>query len=361
MDSMKKIILLVLPVILLAGCSVKEKEKEITVFRSTVSSVYTGKVRRNIPDGEGTARMENGAGVEGIFENGILISGEAADVPYSITYNDLPVSGVYSGEVSGQLPSGTGSFTADGFCYSGTWAAGVPEGPGTVEAEHFRIDTPFEVLEGSYSGEFRNGQAEGSGTFIYQSDGDEVQMEGSFAGNSFDGLLVKTVRYQDTVKSYPVYYQKGWPLKTAAAMIAYLEGMRNESYCLSEAQMSFISDHSDLFDNSQTGQNLLEEYSSTFDYAAFSEDSEPALIMIRNAEIRSLQRYKPYSGADTVTTMIVRNNDGWYHLVFARSVEDVSRGDVVNICALPLCRSTLTAPEQDYPAVDAAGAAVIIP
>ena len=42
----------------------------------------------------------------------------------------------------------------------------------------------------------------------------------------------------------------------------------------------------------------------------------------------------------------------------AYGVTKADRGDIVDICALPLCKSTLTAPEKDYPAVDAAGAVV---
>ena len=56
--------------------------------------------------------------------------------------------------------------------------------------------------------------------------------------------------------------------------------------------------------------------------------------------------------------MIVQNPDGWYHLVFACSADAADKGDVMNFYALPLCRSTITAPEQDYPAIDAAGVAV---
>ena len=132
--------------------------------------------------------------------------------------------------------------------------------------------------------------------------------------------------------------------------------MRNESYCLSEAQLSFLSDHSALFEGTES-QNLPE--AGAFDYEAFKETDTPSLILISNAAVRSVQRYKPYADSDTVTSMIVQNNEGWYHLVFAYAVESADTGDSVNLYALPLCRSTLTAPEQDYTAIDAAGAVVI--
>ena len=357
MNNMKKMVLLILTVLVFTGCTVKEKETEITVFNSTVSAVYTGKVKRNVPVGEGTAYMDNDFSVEGIFENGALISGNVANVPYDITYNTQTISGIYTGEVADQLPSGSGEFTSDTFSYSGTWIAGEPGGKGNVSAENFRIDTLSEVLEGRYSGEIDKGLAEGNGTFIYTDGDHEIEITGNFTGNKFDGLLVKTIRYPDTVKSYPVYYQKGWPMHTAAAMIAYLEGMRNESYCLSEAQSSFISEHSSLFEGKDTG--LPEDYNRAFDYEAFSEKDEPSLVLIRNAVIKSVQRYKPYADSDTVTSMIVQNNDGWYHLVFTYAVDKADQEETADFYILPLCRSTLTAPEKDYPAIDAAGAVFI--
>ena len=359
MDDMKKTILLILPAVLLAGCTVKEKEKEITVFRNTVTSVYTGKVKHKLPEGEGQALLDNNASVTGLFEQGTLVSGEAVSVPYTITHNDLEISGLYTGEVSDELPAGTGTFESEFISYNGSWVNGVPDGPGVVTAERFRIDSPSGILEGSYSGDVRKGLAEGTGTFVYL-DGDlKTEMTGSFAGSQFDGLLVKTVSYEDTAKSYPVYYQKGEQLHDTAAMLAYLEGMRNESYCLSEEQLSFISDHTSLFEGKTSDTDLSGLYNSTFDEEAFQEGEEPSLILIRNATVRSIQRYKPYDGADTVTSMIVQNSGGWYHLVFAWSVSSVDQGSTADICALPLCRSTLTAPEQDYPAIDCAGAVIM--
>ena len=351
---MKKTVLLVLSALLFAGCSVKDQETEITVFHNPVPASYTGKVKRKIPNGEGSAQLEQNARVEGIFENGVLISGEAEQVPCDITYRDAVISGSYSGSVAEELPSGNGSFESEAFSYTGTWTAGQPDGTGTLSALQFSIDTPEGTLNGSYSGEVRMGLAEGNGTFVVQNDTLETELSGTFSNNRFDGLLTKTIRYPDTVKSYPVYYQNGTPVKSAAAMIAYLEGMRNDSYSLSEAQLSFISDHSALFEG--TGTNAqLPDVRTDFDYESFTEHSEPSLILISNAEVRSVQRYKPYPDSDTVTSMIVHNPDGWYHLVFACSADAADKGDVMNFYALPLCRSTITAPEQDYPAIDAAG------
>ena len=355
---MKKHILLILSVLLLAGCSAKNMETEITVFQSTVPAVYTGKVKRKLPDGEGTALLETNASVKGMFEKGVWISGEAENVPYRVAYQDQTYSGSYTGEAADQLPSGNGVFESESFSYDGTWNNGLPEGTGTITSDAFRINTASETLKGSYTGEIRQGLAEGSGTFIYEENGHEVQMTGVFAGNQFDGRMIRTIRYSDTVRSYPVFYQKGSLVPSAAAMISYLEGMRNESYCLSEAETSFILDHSDLFEGNETDGKT--EYNQNFDYDGFQEGKEPSLFLIRQAEIRSIQRYKPYAGSNTVTSMIVQNADGFYHLVFAYSVDEADQGDTADIGILPFCRSILTSPEQDYPAIDAAGTAVWI-
>lgn len=361
MEDMKKIILMILPVFLLAGCTVKEKEMEITVFRNVVSSVYTGEVKKKLPEGEGEAVLENDARVEGLFEQGALISGAASKVPYSTSLGEIQFDGIYSGDVSEQLPSGNGEFSSDDFTYKGTWISGQPTGQGTVSSERFIINTPEDVLEGSYIGDMNQGLAEGKGTFTYQSEEDEIRMEGSFAGGQFDGLLVKTITHNDRVRSYPVYYQNGAAVDSAASKIAYLQSMRNDPYCLSEAQWSCISDHSALFEGKGTEKDAEKFNSVSFDYKAFSETDEPAIMVIRNADVLSVQRYQPYPGSDPVTSMIVQNEDGHYHLIFAYSEEDADKGDKVDICALPLCRSTLTAPEQDYKAIDAAGAMVIKP
>ena len=353
---MKKTILLILSLMLLAGCSAKNMETEITVFQRLAPAVYTGKVKRKLPDGEGMALLESDGSIKGQFEKGVWISGEAEKVPYRASYQDQTIDGIYTGEVSEQLPSGNGVFESESFSYDGTWNQGLPVGTGTISSASFPIDTSSEVLEGSYNGEVRQGLAEGNGTFIYEDSGHEIQMAGVFSGNRFDGRMIKTIRYSNTEKSFPVYYQKGTLVQNAAAMISYLEGMRNESYCLSEKETSFIFDHAALFEGTETGSKT--DYNHDFDYAGFQEGSDPSLFLISQAVIRSVQRYKPYADSDTVTSMIVQNQDGWYHLVFAYSVEDADQGDIADIGILPFCHSTLTSPEQEYSAIDAAGTAV---
>ena len=352
---MKRLLLLILPAVLLAGCSVKEQETEITVFGSPMTAVYTGKVKRKVPNKEGSAVISEDAAVEGIFADGVFVSGTADEVPYSTTYNTQAVTGTYSGEVAETLPSGSGSFESDTFRYEGTWTGGKPDGTGTIATDQFSIDSKDGALTGSYSGTVDKGLAEGTGTFTYKDGNNEIEMAGTFAKNQYEGLMTKTVRYPDTEKSWPVYYKNGTLQDSPAAMIAYLEGMRSESYCLKEAQLSFINEHAALFE----GTGSAPETDPAFDYEGFADTDEPSFIKISYATVKSVQRYIPYEGADTVTSMIVQNQDGWYHLFFTYALEDVNNGDTVSICALPLCRSTLTAPEEDYPAIDAAGAVLI--
>ncbi|MBP3891964.1 MAG: hypothetical protein J6D29_07305 [Solobacterium sp.] len=355
---MKKRIFLLTLVLFLTGCMVKEEAIDITVFHNTLASTYSGRVKQKLPNGNGQAILENNAMVEGEFEEGIFISGEASQVPYSLTNNTQTIKGAYTGNVSNQLPNGEGSFEADAFSYQGSFVDGAIE-KGTLSASSFHIDTPFEVLEGNYNGDVLKGLAEGNGTFTYQENNTPIEISGTFTNNMFDGLLTKTIHYSNATKSYPVYYQKGWQLQTAVSMIAYLEGMRNTSYRLSEAQSTFISEHAALFEGEKKELDSSDEVNSSFSYEQFNETDAPNFIRIQNATIKSIQRYQPYEEANTVTSMIVQNADGWYHLVFAYSVDEVHRDDYVDIYALPLCRSTLTAPEQDYPAIDAVGAFVL--
>lgn len=356
---MKKLVPIVLSCIFLFGCSVSNQETEIIVFQNTVNATYSGRVKQKVPNGEGIALMEKDAKVEGTFEKGVFLSGNATNVSYQITYNNQSIDGLYSGTVENQLPTGNGTFQSDEFSYEGIWHDGNPDGTGTLVAKSFQIDTPNEAFIGNYEGEVNQYLAQGSGTFIYEKENEKIEIKGNFRDNMFDGLLMQTIHYPDTVKSYPVYYQKGWQLQNATSLIAYLEGMRNESYALSEAQSAFISQYDNLFEGKGKEKDFVDNYNQSFRFASFSNTDEPSFILIRNAQVMSIQRYKPYEDANTVTSMIVQNHEGWYHLVFAYSVEHCNQGETVDIYALPLCNTTLTAPEQDYPAIDAAGALVI--
>lgn len=353
---MKQRLLILFLFLFLVGCSVKEEAYDITVFQKPVSSIYTGQVKQKLPHGNGFAKLDTDSTIEGTFEKGIFMSGNANHVAYSFSYQDYNANGYYTGEVLDQMPTGAGTFESDTFSYEGSWSNGNPDGIGKAKIDSFLIPSDTETLTGTYEGAIEDGKAQGDGIFTYQENESEIEMKGSFSQNQFHGSFLKTIHYPTTTRSYPVYYENGTLIQNPATMIAYLEGMRYESYCVSDTQFSFLLENTSIFEGSQQNSN---EINSSFDYTSFSEEDTPSLIRIENAEIKSIQRYKPYENADTVTSMIVSNVDGWYHLFFAYSVDTVDTGDVVDIIALPLCHRTLTSPEQDYPCIDGAGAYVV--
>lgn len=114
-----------------------------------VTGTYTGRWRKNRPEGEGTFTFSNGSVYSGEWKGG------KANGQGTLTY----ASGdIYEGEFKEDRLDGHGVYTwANGDVYEGEWKGGMHNGHGVYTWADGRI----------YEGEYKDDNKEGQGTFTY--------------------------------------------------------------------------------------------------------------------------------------------------------------------------------------------------
>lgn len=209
MKSIKSVVVMSLIVLSLVACKqeamVAAPAPAVVVGNTYTTDVlkYEGQMVNNIPNGQGVITFNWGDTYAGNVVN-VLPSGEGI-----MRYVD---GSVYSGQWKNGLPDGQGRMTtADGNWYEGGWKNGNRNGQGTLLVDGiqqtglFENDQPKKVAmldlsnclkgdcrsgygvertgEGTYSGEFVDGEFHGQGTYKY-SNGDVYK--GSFLkGNKY--------------------------------------------------------------------------------------------------------------------------------------------------------------------------------
>lgn len=137
-------------------------------------------------EGSGTFRSNEGWSYTGSFSGGVFGSGQAENLPYTLSFGGISIPGSYSGEVQELLPQGQGSFTArDGGSYSGSFAAGKAE-QGQAEALQARLYIGNNAAEGSYTGSIAGGAMDGQGVFVCET-GRILRYEGGFSKGEPNG------------------------------------------------------------------------------------------------------------------------------------------------------------------------------
>ena len=155
---------------------------------------YTGPVTDGMPDGEGVIECDEGWTYRGPFMQGTFdMRGTIENFNYSVEVDGVSFPGIYDGEILDMVPEGKGSFkTAEDspaqWSYEGGFTEGKLSGEGTAEA----LPIDLLILDLSvptyYTGQLKDGKAEGQGVADSASANDQFVFEGSFLDSKANGI-----------------------------------------------------------------------------------------------------------------------------------------------------------------------------
>lgn len=181
---------------LFAGCSssVQNKNMAVQMNGEDVEIVYTGGTSKQKPNGEGefTAVTDNQSwNGSGTFEDGILSAGTVSSYPLSLENLNGDCEGLYSGDITGGQVTGNGKFESNdrdwNLVYEGEWQDGKPGGTGKVTNLPIAVDITKTEYKGLYTGDTKDGKADGEGEFLYEKDDVTIKYSGHWAGGKMSG------------------------------------------------------------------------------------------------------------------------------------------------------------------------------
>lgn len=290
----------------------------------TVETYYTGSVVEGVPEGNGKLSIGDDSSFEGVFSAGKISEGTATNLEYHIdwTFSDeiYPLDGVYSGDISNDLPNGVGTYLsgtegeAEYFYYDGEWKNGLPDGEGKLERVNKEGD-PY-----IYTGGFANGVFNGHGKKEYIGD-TSFKAEGNYVDGEFAPTIVEYVRSNGTISD-------------------------SCEYTLTSEQEQFLTEHESMFAESTREDyeddiiDLAEEFSYN-DYSKNPGDFEPTVVVAEDLNVIQIQ-VMDGSYEEKETFMILANSsyEKIYYLFYSGTEEDAVVGDKVDVYFLPLGYTT---------------------
>lgn len=194
-----RIVVIVLLIFILTGCTKEVENKEITINLNGVEIVghYSGNMTDGMPDGDGTFVVydEDSDKIiwkySGAFKNGNLKGeGKVENFSTIIENNGYNYTGIYTGDVSDALSNGNGKFICDAedsnWEYDGNFVNNIISGNGKIEDFPLSVELQDNTYAGTYSGDVLDGKPEGEGTFKYN---DEKDISIEYNGNWRDGKM----------------------------------------------------------------------------------------------------------------------------------------------------------------------------
>lgn len=110
-----RLLLALLPLLLLAGCSRNVEEKALALVLGSgekAEGTFTGTLEGLDRTGSGLFRSSDGWTFEGEIRQGVLVSGEGTGVPLAVEAAGETLEGAYTGGLEEGLPQGEGTFQA---------------------------------------------------------------------------------------------------------------------------------------------------------------------------------------------------------------------------------------------------------
>ncbi|MBE6969651.1 MAG: hypothetical protein E7442_05985 [Ruminococcaceae bacterium] len=273
---------------------------------------YTGAVEDLVPQGEGRLVWEGGS-FSGTFDRGAPVSGSAENFPCRVSFGDTDVEGLYTGTLSAGLPEGEGSFTADAgreLYYEGGFAAGCAAGEGSLSDDGYMLAGQ----RGRYEGSVLDGLPSGEGVFHGRSaENIDFTYQGQWKDGLYDGmgeLLYDSELYYERVG----HFTQGEFTPDAAERMAAL-GSREPCFEISDATWKYISGFPELLDAGRTVPDYMQaDYRFLWDmnlnYLKYTEDPaqypESWLLFFNYIILRSYE--VDVFGEDNRCTVILASN-----------------------------------------------------
>ncbi len=157
----------------------------------SVSGLFSGTLNKELPSGEGTiVSLDKSWTYTGSFaeetaeiKDGIL----KGEYPITLIVGDDEYSGTYSGDVKDNTITGKGKFSSldDSFTYAGEWIGGKLAGSGTVNGLKYSISVKDREINGFYSGDLKDSVPSGNG--IFSSDDNDFVYDGEWENGIISG------------------------------------------------------------------------------------------------------------------------------------------------------------------------------
>lgn len=233
-------------------------EYETCISNETINVLYNGKSIDGIPNGEG--KIEGSLKQKTFMYDGEINNGDVSgkgiisNYPYEMSYENIKMNGIYSGDVLNGVPDGKGKFSFNGdeikFEYEGTWKEGKLSGEGQLITDHYTIEFADVVRTGKYEGSVKDGRAFGEGVYTaVNDDGNEYVYTGMFENGTFNGygeriFTDKSLNFAETKGTYT----NGEFTPTKSELLAYIGGVPDFiNYYVAEESLKFIDEHENLF------------------------------------------------------------------------------------------------------------------
>ncbi len=360
---MKKTLLLIVTILMsltFVGCqrNVTDKTVTVSINNNPETVVYTGLLNGKIAEGNATCTSVDGLwSYQGTFLNGAVQNGKLNNYPMTIQYQDLDITGIYTGDLTDGKLNGKGKFVSEesDFSFDGSWKDGTIDN-GQLEYGNYMVDLGYANRYGKYTGNIENGLANGDGVFETTNDaGTDYTYDGEWTDGIFDGFGVLEYDIEDGWYEYGTFSNgefKPTPSDFLITISLNSEQDRAVNFGCSDSAYDFALEHEDLFTNSNTEKldSFVNEDFSLDKFMKKPESWGDGLIKLNNYRIVQIWEYEDEIIGDTVSEMIVEKKDGSevYWVIYMDETPELYEGDKATIYGLPVSTSSYESVDGGY-------------
>lgn len=270
---------------------------------------------------------------------------KVSDMPYSASFDGVEYTGLYTGNVTGALPNGTGSFICEKdtlyFKYQGDWSNGVISGSGTLESNDVTVHFPEVDRKGTYQGDVVDGVFSGHGIFSATTDdGINYTYDGNWSDGQLDGEGAQIYDDRDSYNHIGNFQNSVFAPSVYDFFVSF-GTKKTAAYTVSDNASSFLKNHESLF--TLFNKDLAEPYiDATFSYAQFAKNPNKFGSMLFKIKLSVFQvfEYEDFWGYPATYFLATDRSYNVYYGLLLNTSDKLVDGKSITLYALPLSFAT---------------------
>lgn len=279
----------------------------------------------------------------------LILSGCTSNVTnkdVTIKVGEENLTGKYTGTLTDGEPNGEGEFVFESnqrtYEYKGGWKAGEISGKGTLKDTKYIVNFSDVDRVGEYSGEVLNGVAHGQGMFVAINDSDEkYTYNGSWENGLWNGYGQQKFENED-IFTKTGNFKDGEFAPSKLEFIQSVGTSKQMEFVPTDKAIQFVKEHENFFPANSV-EDITPYVDATITYKNLIKKPEnfgDKIIQLRQYEILQIWEENEYGYTITYFLAQSPNYDDFIYVYYLGELPDVYEGSVVNIYGLPISNSS---------------------
>lgn len=274
---------------------------------------------------------------------------EVTDYDLTVTFQDNEITGKYTGILVDNVASDESAYFTyknddDYLNYTGGFTEGQFSGNGTIETNFF---TPPNHNPGEYNGDIVDGHIKGYGIYTSTNyNNDKFTYSGEWENDMMQGY--GKLEWENDSYIHPVgNFEKGEFAPTKSQYLSLFENTNPIDgivFSITDNAVKYL-DNNDVLFPANSFDDIADKVDNNIEFKHLIKNISAygnELVKLEGGRVRAINEIDDIYQYDLSIVQVEGSHNSFYYIYYFGKLDDIYKGDTVNIYGLPISRTSFT-------------------